>query len=137
MKTLVIGYGNPLRSDDGAGITAAQEIERFHLPDVEVWTLQQLHVDLAEDLAGFDRIIFVDAAEPDAGTGLSKLEPSETGALSSSHFLGPEILGSLTKKIYGRCPELYTCAVRGKDLVLETSFRKNAVSRSLWPCKQF
>ena len=43
MKTLILGYGNTLRKDDGLGVYAAQTLDSLDIPgDVEVYTCQQL-----------------------------------------------------------------------------------------------
>ena len=43
MKTLILGYGNTLRKDDGLGMYAARSLASLPLPeDVEIRTYQQL-----------------------------------------------------------------------------------------------
>ena len=50
--TLVIGYGNDLRTDDGAGRWVAERIESFDLPGVSVRSVPQLTPELTLDIAG-------------------------------------------------------------------------------------
>ena len=52
MKTLVVGYGNPLRSDDGVGPFLANEIGGLAMEDVTVKTCHQLNVELVEGPTG-------------------------------------------------------------------------------------
>ncbi|MGF1587982.1 MAG: hydrogenase maturation protease [Pleurocapsa sp.] len=61
MHYLVIGYGNTLRSDDGAGQSAANQIAAWGLPNVRSLAVHQLTPELAEDIANADTVIFVDA----------------------------------------------------------------------------
>ena len=56
---LVIGYGNRLRSDDGAGPRVA---ERLASDGVAVRVCDQLVPELADDLKGRAVVVFVDAA---------------------------------------------------------------------------
>ena len=71
-KTIVIGLGNPILGDDGAGFHVAGEVTRLlrgKSPDygsIEVDTLAQGGLALMERLTGFDRAIVVDII--DSGT---------------------------------------------------------------------
>lgn len=58
---LVVGYGNDLRSDDGAGRWVADQIEALGLPGVVVRSMSQLTPELALEVAGRDCVVFVDA----------------------------------------------------------------------------
>lgn len=72
MKTLVIGLGNPILTDDGAGIYAARMVERALPPDadVEVVELAVGGLGLMEAMIGYDRVIVIDAIwSPDGATG--------------------------------------------------------------------
>ena len=59
---LVIGYGNELRGDDGAGPSVGRAVASWHLPGVRTLAVHQLTPELAEDLAQTKRVVFVDAA---------------------------------------------------------------------------
>lgn len=72
MKTLVIGLGNPILTDDGAGIYAARMVERALPPDsgVEVVELAVGGLGLMEAMVGYDRVIVIDAIwSPEGPTG--------------------------------------------------------------------
>ena len=114
MRTLLIGYGNPTRSDDGAGIVAAEEIEKESFEGLEVRTSQQLHVDLVEDFSGFKRIILIDASVSGPEVSLRRIKPSAEGTMASSHHLGPGLLLKLSEITKMGSPELYLCTVRGE-----------------------
>ena len=60
---LVIGYGNPLRGDDGVGWRVAEEAAAL-LPDppVTVLTVQLLTPELADPISRSDLLILIDAA---------------------------------------------------------------------------
>jgi hydrogenase maturation protease len=63
MKTLILGYGNTLRKDDGLGVYAVQTLASLNLPDgVEIYTSQQLSPELSPTLAQVDHAIFIDVA---------------------------------------------------------------------------
>ena len=44
MKTLVIGYGNESRRDDGIGRYVVEQLAKQDLPGVELQTAHQLHL---------------------------------------------------------------------------------------------
>ena len=54
-KTLVIGYGNTLRSDDGVGVWIAGQLAVLHLPNVDVRTCHQLFPELSSDFVSYGR----------------------------------------------------------------------------------
>ncbi len=62
-RTVVVGLGNPILSDDVAGILAAREVRRRldGVSDVEVYEASLGGFNLLDLLAGFDRAILIDA----------------------------------------------------------------------------
>ncbi len=68
MKTLVLGIGNPILSDDGAGIHVARALQsRFSHPEVTVTEASIAGLDMLDFLSGYDRVIIVDAIQTRAG----------------------------------------------------------------------
>ena len=63
MKTLVLGLGNPLLTDDGVGLRVAQTLRPLLLgrPDVAVEEDYRGGLRLMERMVGYDRSIVVDA----------------------------------------------------------------------------
>ena len=107
---LVIGYGNPLRGDDGFGWQVAQLLGEIHLRQLEVITCHQLTPELAELLARATRAVFVDASVTVApGTleiralVIQELEPASMTE-SLTHHLTPAHLLVLARTLYGRAP---------------------------------
>jgi len=115
-RVLVIAYGNPLRSDDGLALRAADELERASLPDVEIVSAHQLTPELAEQLSRVEGVLFVDAAQ-DGGPGTLCCEPvtPEPGVIRFSHQLTPPQLLSLAETLYGARPKGFCVSVTGKS----------------------
>jgi hydrogenase maturation protease len=92
MRTIVIGIGNPVLSDDSVGVQvarrlASQPIER---EDVRITELYTGGLDLMEAMVGFDRAIVIDAMiSPGGRPGtIYRLEESDwlqTRNSSSTH----------------------------------------------------
>jgi len=111
---LLFGYGNPGRGDDALGPLLIERIEQCRLADTACLTDMQLLIEHATDLAGFDRILFVDAdvscAEPfEFSTVQAKQDDSYT-----SHALTPAALLFIYRQVY-RCaaPEAFLLRIRG------------------------
>ncbi|HTY57663.1 MAG TPA: hydrogenase maturation protease [Bacteroidota bacterium] len=101
METLVVGYGNTLRRDDGAGIAAARAIARA-FPGVHVLTAHGLNPEIAEDIARCDLAVFIDASVANAKVCVTKLSPS--GMPDEGHALSPSGVLALASGAYGRVP---------------------------------
>jgi hydrogenase maturation protease len=104
-QILVIGYGNPLRGDDGFGSLAAGYVEQRQLPGLEVIVSHQLNPELAELLHNRSHAIFLDAVAGDE-PGALRATPVERCDLSSSamHHFEPGSLLALSQAIYGEAP---------------------------------
>lgn len=104
---LVIGYGNPLRCDDGVGPKVAEAIAELHLPNVGTLSCHQLSPEHAELVSQAHRVVFVDAAVDAPGeVQLRKLEPNETSQLMA-HAADPRTLLALARDVFGHCPEAW------------------------------
>jgi hydrogenase maturation protease len=63
MKTLVIGLGNPILTDDGVGIYASRLV-KYALPDdtdIDVIECSIGGLSLMENMIGYERVILIDA----------------------------------------------------------------------------
>ncbi len=71
MKTLVVGLGNPILSDDGVGVKVAYAVEEALGPNIpENITVTEASAGglrLMELMIGYDRIILIDAIMTDNG----------------------------------------------------------------------
>lgn len=104
LNAVVIGYGNTLRRDDGAGPRVAELLAASKRPGVAVWNVHQLTPELAEALAGADVAVFVDvAAQPvDAEVRVQEIEPDPSSAGALGHVSDPRVLLYLAEALHGR-----------------------------------
>lgn len=111
---LVIGYGNPLRSDDGIGPRVAEAVRGWQHPDWRAIACHQLLPELAPELARTDLALFVDAvdAADEPGVEMRPLRP-EPGDRSQTHHCDPASLLYLTRELYGASPTAYWLLVPG------------------------
>lgn len=75
MNTLVLGMGNSLRRDDGAGVHAIRYLQTNYppLPDVELMDGGTLGFTLAAPISDTERLIVIDATNLAAAPGTVRL----------------------------------------------------------------
>lgn len=128
-KTLVIGYGNPDRQDDGVGwhilrnlaLRVGETIPDDPGASIEVETdlvdlmfILQIYPELAETISHYDRVCFVDAHTADIPEKISwiKLSP-EYEKSPLTHHMSPRTVLSISATIYDKIPEAILVSVRG------------------------
>ncbi len=150
--TLVIGYGNTLRGDDGAGFLAAELLrDRLHDPEIEILGQHQLTPELMEPISRAAHVIFIDAAVSGRAGKVHRIPLRPAPACAGfTHHATPESLLAGAQSLYGHTPEatLYTIAGQsfetGQELspsvrravnelvaTLEAQFAKPQAPRSL------
>ena len=68
MKTLVLGLGNPILSDDGVGIKVAQEVgNKLIDPHVTVAQTSEAGLGLLDFVVGYDQVVIIDAIQTKEG----------------------------------------------------------------------
>ena len=120
---LVIGYGSPLRSDDGVGQQIAKAIAAWGMPNVKAIAVHQLTPELVELLAKVDIAIFIDAypATADQEIQVRPLEPAESG-ITSGHWCEPQVLLAMTQALYSKYPQAWWVMVPGINFELGDCF---------------
>lgn len=113
---LVIGYGNPLRCDDGVGPRVVTAVEDLRLPGVRTMVCHQLTPELADPISTARGVVFVDAA---VGAGAEvralPLVPGG-GAPVLAHAADPRLLLTLAGQVFGRCPPAWWLTIPVEDL---------------------
>lgn len=106
-KTLVIGFGNTMRRDDGAGRVAAEKIAARH-PGVDWLSLAQLTPELAQVITQYERVLFLDASVEVGHVKISEMLPQAGRQLLASHTSSPQHILDLAVELYGACPRQTT-----------------------------
>ena len=130
-RTLVVGFGNIFRRDDGVGFAVLNALrERLGMPplsadaygydalghDLDTLFVHQLVPELAEVIAGYDLVVFVDAhtgvvpdliREKDVVAGY--------GSTQVSHQLAPCALLAMARDLYAGHPRGMLLSIRGYD----------------------
>jgi hydrogenase maturation protease len=147
MKTLVIGLGNPILSDDGVGWKVVERVKASlgtRHPDIETDCLSLGGLSLMERMIGFQRAIIVDSMEtgqghagsvrvipledlpePSAGHSASAHDTSLITALESARAMGLpvpesiEIVAIEAKNVYDFSEELSPAVAEAVPLAMQ------------------
>ncbi len=152
--TLVIGYGNADRQDDGVGWHILKNLaERLgrSVPDdpganieveserVDLLFILQIYPELAETISHYQRVCFVDAHTSDIPEEISwiELEP-EYEKSPLTHHMSPKTVLSISATIYNNVPEAILVSVRGfrfqfeRELSPQTAALAHKASQRIW-----
>lgn len=84
MKTLVLGLGNPILSDDGVGLRVAEEVKnKLNHTEIAVMKASTGGMDLLDTMAGYEKVVIVDAIQTDGGK-VGQVYRLEPGALTAT-----------------------------------------------------
>jgi len=105
LETLIIGYGNTLRGDDGVGRYLADQIAELKWPHCRVLSVHQLTPELAAAIANVDQVIFIDAQQvdpqADPAAHIQNIQPTEDPS-TLTHHSSPTALLTLANVLYGK-----------------------------------
>lgn len=123
MKTLILGIGNPILSDDGVGCKVAQRLEERlrRRSDITVKETSLSGLSLLEEMAGYERLIIIDAIQTKGGKpgAIYKLSPSDfkIGHMAIIHDMGLFSALELGRKLGMDMPrEVVIFAIEAKDM---------------------
>jgi hydrogenase maturation protease len=122
VTTLIIGYGNQSRRDDGVGWFVLEQLAVLNLPNVELETSQQLEIEASETISRYDAVIFVDAAIPEAPEAIQRTVVTPNfQSHAVAHYLTPADVLSLCNTLYQREPKAVLFSIRGRDFNFGTT----------------
>lgn len=128
---LVIGYGNALRGDDGAGPCAAQRIgarsagERRGVA-LRTLAVHQLLPELVDDIARAERVVFIDAYLANGANAANEAAPLRVEAVEAVdghvearmptvHASSPAALLALCARLYASVPPAWVVGIPAYD----------------------
>jgi len=123
MKTLVLGLGNPILSDDGAGIRVAQEVgKQLNDPQITVSETSAAGLSLLDSIVGYDKVIIIDAIQTKKGQAGQIYRMKSEDFSFAKHFSSPHQTNLVTALELGKMlglvmPQNITIfAVEAKDI---------------------
>jgi hydrogenase maturation protease len=116
---LLIGYGNPLRRDDGVAWRVAAAVQdQIPAHHLRVVTTHQLTPELAEIIAAAPHVLLVDAAVdlPPGKLALRPVQAAQDPRPESAHHLHPATLLALARLLSPKAPaHLTLLTIGGED----------------------
>lgn len=110
-KCCLIGTGNPLRTDDGAGWYCCDRVREMQIPGLEIMTVQQLQPELIPGLLEYETVIVADASIKDAVPRLFRFIPDGIPGQPASHHASVALLHALALELYRKDIHFYCCAI--------------------------
>ena len=138
---LVIGVGNPSRGDDALGPAFVEELGAALAAEVargelELVTDFQLQVEHALDLAGRERVIFVDACADAVAPFVEREVHADAGFAHTSHSLAPAQVLETYRRVTGASPPpalLFGVRAHRFELGADLSPDTERASQAAWP----
>ncbi len=120
MKTVILGFGNPILTDDAVGIKIAQKLKEEN-PELEVIETSEAGIALLDLVTGYDKLIIIDSIKNERGKPgelykfeLENLKPAMD--LSSSHGIDVATAFELGRELGYKMPKFVSIyAVEIKD----------------------
>jgi len=118
VKTLLYGYGNPGRMDDGLGNCFVDElqqwIEQQGIENIHTDSNYQLNIEDAEKISSYDRVIFVDASKEDIENfSFTKVDAGKARVEFTMHAVSPAYVLYLCEDLFQKRPETYLLHIKG------------------------
>jgi hydrogenase maturation protease len=123
MKTLVLGIGNPILCDDGAGIKVAREVgKKLDDPQITVSETSGAGLTLLDSIVGYDKVVIIDAIQTKKGKAgqIYRMKPEDFSF--AKHFSSPHQINLVTALELGKVlnlempQEITILAVEAKDV---------------------
>ena len=114
--TLLLGWGNPGRCDDGLGPALISAVEARNPPRAHFDSDYQLQVESAAEVARYERVVFVDADRAGcAPFSLCRIYPDARSMSFSTHSVRPEAVLALARDLFGAEPEAWMLGIQGYE----------------------
>lgn len=133
MRTLVLGIGNPILSDDSVGIKVAQEVGRkVSDPQVTVAETSLAGLTLLDSIVGYDKVIIIDAIQTKEGEAGRIYRMGTADFSCTKHYSSPHQINLVTALELGKMlnlpvpQEITVFAVETEDI---TSFSEECTPK--------
>jgi hydrogenase maturation protease len=120
-RVLLYGFGNPARGDDGLGPALAAAIEELSIPNITVDANYQLTVEDAAEIAGYDAVVFADAAiQGSTPFWFSRVDDTSIKRVGNSigwtsHSVSPAQVVALARDLFASKVAAYALGIRGYE----------------------
>lgn len=119
-KTLIYGYGNAGRQDDGLGERFINLMDEWiageNVQNLFTDCNYQLNIEDSATIAAYDTVIFVDASVAEIEDyKLEKVEPNDATIEFTMHAVSVSYVLDLCNKIYHKQPETFVLHIKAYE----------------------
>lgn len=120
-KTLIYGYGNPGRQDDGLGARFIELCEQWiaqeNIQHISTDCNYQLNIEDAASIAEYDTVIFVDASvvEDVEQFRFEEVQPDDATIEFTMHAVSVGYVVDLCRKMYGKSPNAHVLHIKAYE----------------------
>jgi hydrogenase maturation protease len=129
-RILVYGYGNPGRQDDGLGnafVDAMQAwAEQQGLRNLRFDSNYQLNIEDADNIAGQDIVLFVDASQEEIEDVILTDVLPNAKVEFTMHAVSPGFVLELCEKLYADPPRAFLLHIKGYEWELKEGLSPEA-----------
>ncbi len=130
MQTLIYGYGNLGRQDDGLGILLSQKLEAWvseqGLPGFEFENNYQLNIEDAAEIANKDLVIFADASEEKIDDFCLSVVDGSKELSFTTHAASPGYIVQLCNELFQEKPFVLLLHIKGYEWAFQEGLSKRA-----------
>jgi hydrogenase maturation protease len=132
-KTLLIGYGNPGRMDDGIANECIERtnawIEENKLQNIDTVSVFQINIEDSMRMADYDTVIFIDASIENIDNFIiTKIEPNLSPSQYTTHASSPAYSLALCHEMFKKYPETYLFHIKGYEFEFKEGLTENGAS---------
>jgi hydrogenase maturation protease len=103
MRTLVLGLGNLILSDDGVGIRVVHEVaNQVRSPQITVSDTNVAGLGLLDSIVGYDKVIIIDAIQTEKGQAGQIYRMGTEDFSQTKHFSSPHQINLATALELGK-----------------------------------
>lgn len=108
---VILGYGNPLRGEDGFGVDVVSELEKFDLPYTKLMSAFQLTPEIVLELLEADEIVFVDACFSQIDNYSLACTINRQNGFNLTHHISPKMIIEMLNSLYKKYPKFQICSM--------------------------
>lgn len=126
--TIIVGFGNDLRGEDGFGIDVIKRLQNYNLPNTKLISTFQLTPELSLELKEATRLIFIDATYSDRNNYSLACNLKEYKHDQLSHHISIRTILMILERLYNTKPEyeLYSMFTNSfNEIIDEKNYEKS------------
>ena len=132
-KTLIMGIGNPILTDDGVGILVGKMIKK-QVPDVNFIDISATGLAILDEMEGYDRVIIIDSVktgehEPGKLIKISLDDLSSAVNLSTYHNVNLPTALEFGDKYYKSLPSKDNISIYGIEIEDNITFSEKLTEK--------